>query len=539
MVGMNGYSGNSLLKGSGAPVNFTAHEISEFRKCYQDPLYFSMKYIKIVNIDEGLVAFEPYEYQKRMIRAFIDNRYVITKMPRQSGKSTAVVGYLLWKIIFHDYMKVAILAHKGSTARDLLGRVMLAYQHLPKWLQQGVVVWNKGNIELENGSTVRAESTSSSAIRGFSFNLVFLDEFAFIPTNIADEFFNSVYPTITSGKNSQCIIVSTPKGMNHYYKMWENAVNKNNDYVPIEVHWSEVPGRDEQWKLDTIRATSEAQFAQEFECLFMGGANTLISPTVLSAIPWVKPIETNGSIDVFEFPLPKHTYVCCVDVARGVEKDYSAFTITDVTSLPYKIVCKYRSRSISPALFPNIIHNIVKKYNHAYCLVEINDIGGQVADVLLDDFEYDNMITTTSANFKGQHVSGGFGKNTQVGIRTTSKTKNLGCSHLKTIIESGNLIINDLDIIEELTTFIEQKKTFAAEEGSNDDLVMTLVLLSWLINEQFFKDLMNLNIRERIQNANLSKIEDEMTPFGLIDDHNNYEEEYTPSDFDSPFWVRD
>lgn len=519
------YKGNPLLKAANVKINFTPEQIKEYQLCASDPLYFAMNYMHIVNVDDGLVKFDPYDYQKRMISTYAKDRFVITKLPRQSGKSTSVIAFLLWRILFTPEYVIAVCAHKGPTARELLGRLMRAYELLPKWLQQGVLEWNKGSIKLENGSKIIAAATTSGTIRGGSFNLIFLDEFAFIPPNIADEFFASVYPTITSGKTTQVVIVSTPNGMNHFYKFWMDAIQKESEYVPIEIDWRETPGRDDAWRLQQIRNTSEAQFAQEFECLFLGGENTLINPVILRQIAVIKPIASSENIDIFEKPIAGHNYVIVVDTARGVENDASAFVVMDVTKVPYKMVCKFNRNDIPVELFPDIIFQTALRYNHATCLVEINDMGGSVADILYRELEYENLFMTSMMNGKGQKLTGGFGKGTQLGVRTTMGVKRIGCAHLKSLVEDFKLIVNDFDIIKQFTQFIQTKNSFKAEDGAHDDLVMCLVLFAWCVNQQYFKELMDVNLRERILADNQKKVEDDLTPFGIFDDH-SYEDTY-------------
>ena len=376
------YLGNPNLKKVNTPHEYTKDQIVEYQKCAEDRIYFMIKYLRIVSLDEGLVPFKMYEFQKHIVRTIHDNRFTICKLPRQSGKSTTTISYLLHYALFNPNSNIAILANKSSTARDILGRLQLAYENLPKWLQQGVINWNKGNIELENKSTIVAAATSSSAIRGGSFNIIFLDEFAFVPANIAEMFFSSVYPTISAGTKTKMIIVSTPYGMNQFYKLWVDAENKRNDYIPIEVHWSEVPGRDEAWKEATIRNTSPEQFQQEFECEFLGSVNTLISPAKIKNMAFHTPIKSNAGLDVYEDPIKGRTYVCTVDVARGVSKDYSAFVILDVSKMPYRVVAKYRNNDIKPLLFPHTIDQVCKAYNKAHILVETNDLGQQIAEAL-------------------------------------------------------------------------------------------------------------------------------------------------------------
>ena len=524
------YLGNPLLKSAHVPQDWSEKEVGEYIRCQNDPLHFITEHIKIVSLDEGLIPFDVRDYQEDMINRFHDERFVICKMARQSGKSTTILAYLLHYILFNENVSVAVLANKKTTAMELLGRLQLAYEHLPKWLQQGILIWNKGNIELENGSKILASSTSGSAIRGGSFNIIFLDEFAFVPHNISEEFFSSVYPTISSGKTTKVFIVSTPNGMNMFYKLWTDAEEKQNDYSPISVHWSQVPDRDEAWKEKTIRNTSERQFQQEFECSFLGSSNTLISTEKLLAMPFKTPVYQNGGLDVYQEPVIGHTYVIVCDVARGVGLDYSAFSLFDVTKQPYRQVAKYRKNDISPMLYPNVIFTTAQKYNEAFVLVEVNDIGQQVADILYHDMEYENMMMVTMHGRNGQQIGGGFSKNVSMGIRTTKQVKRIGCATLKDLIERNNLIIEDFDTISELTTFIGKSTSFEADDGAHDDLVMCCVLFSWLVQQRYFRELTNQDIREKMFSEQMRMIEEEMVPFGFIEDGNDPDEHSIPGD---------
>ena len=515
----NHYLGNPLLKKSNVPVNWTKENILEYQKCMEDPIYFIKNYIKIVSLDEGLVPFKLYDFQENIVETIHNDRFTICKMPRQSGKSTTMVSYILHYVLFNPNMNVAILANKAATARDILGRLQLAYENLPKWLQQGVVSWNKGSVDLENGSRVVASSTSSSAVRGGSYNMIFLDEFAFVPTNVAEDFFSSVYPTISSGKSTKVIIVSTPNGMNLFYKLWVDAENKRNSYNIIDVHWSQVPGRDEKWRTETIANTSEEQFRREFDCEFLGSANTLIAPAKIKSMAFHNPIQSNAGLDMYEKPNDGGTYVVVADVARGTNNDYSAFIVFDVSTVPYKIVAKYRNNEIKPLLFPNIIYDVSKAYNEAYVMVEVNDIGEQVATALQFDLEYDNLIMASMRGRAGQVVGGGFsGGKAQLGVRTTKAVKRLGCSNLKQIVETDKLIINDYDLINEFSTFILKGQSFEAEEGHTDDLAMCCVLFSWLVEQTYFKELTDDDIRARMFLEQQHQLEQDMAPFGFVDD---------------------
>ena len=511
------YLGNPNLKRSNVQVEFTAEQISEYLKCKNDPVYFAKNYIKIVSLDEGEVPFSMYPFQEKLVRNFHEHRFNICKMPRQTGKSTTCVSYLLHYAIFNANVNIAILANKASTARDLLGRLQFAYEKLPQWMQQGIEVYNKGSMELENGSKILAASTSASAVRGGSYNVIFLDEFAFIPNHIADQFFASVYPTISSGKSTKVIMVSTPHGMNHFYRYWHDAQRGKNDYVATEVHWSEVPGRDSEWKRQTIANTSEQQFKVEFECEFLGSVDTLIAPSKLRTLVYNDPIKQNAGLYVYENPAQDHDYVCTVDVARGVGGDYSAFVVIDITEYPHRVVARYRNNEIKPMLFPSIIFDTVKAYNNAYVLCEVNDIGDQVASILQYDLEYQNILMCSMRGRAGQIVGQGFsGKKTQLGVKMSKTVKKEGCLNLKTLIEEDKLIFNDYDIISELTTFIQKHNSFEAEEGCNDDLAMCLVIYAWLVLKDYFKELTDQDVRKRLYDEQKNQIEQDMAPFGFM-----------------------
>ena len=513
------YLGNPNLKKANVQQEWTKEELQEYKRCMDDPQYFVENYIMIVSLDEGLVPFKLYDFQKEMIGTFHNNRFTICKLPRQSGKSTTIIAYLLHYVLFNPTVNVAILANKAATARDLLGRLQLAYEHLPKWLQQGVMSWNKGSLELENGSKILASSTSASAVRGGSYNIIFLDEFAYVPANVAEQFFSSVYPTISSGKTTKVMIVSTPHGMNMFYKLWVDAEEQRNEYVPIEVHWSEVPGRDEAWKEQTIKNTSEAQFNTEFECEFLGSIDTLVSPAKLKTLTYRTPLKSNAGLDVHANPENGHTYFITADVSRGTANDYSAFVVIDVTEIPYKIVAKYRDNEIKPLLFPSKIYDVARAYNQAFVMIEVNDIGEQVANTMQFDLEYDNLVMASMRGRAGQVMGGGFsGGRAQLGVRTTKAVKRIGCSNLKQLIEDNKIIVEDLEIINELSTFIVKGQSFEADEGCNDDLVSCLFLFAWATDQQYFKELADQDIRATMMREQQDALEQDMAPFGFIVD---------------------
>ena len=511
------YLGNPNLKKANIAQEWTKEDLEEYSRCMKDPIYFIQKYVRIISLDEGLISFKLYDFQKEMVGTFHNNRFTICKLPRQSGKSTTIIAYLLHYILFNPTVNIAILANKAAVARDLLGRLQLAYEQLPKWLQQGVMSWNKGSLELENGSKILASSTSASAVRGGSYNIIFLDEFAYVPANVAEQFFSSVYPTISAGTTTKVIIVSTPHGMNMFYKLWVDAENERNSYVPIEVHWSEIPGRDAAWKEETIKNTSQSQFNSEFECEFLGSIDTLITPARLRTLAYKDPIQSNAGLDLYEKPKENHTYVLTADVSRGTSNDYSAFIVFDVTEMPYKIVGKYRDNEIKPLIFPSKIYDVARAFNQAFVLIEINDIGEQVANAMQFDLEYDNMIMASMRGRAGQVMGGGFsGGRAQLGVRTTKAVKKTGCSNLKQLVEDNKLIVEDYDCINELSTFIVKGHSFEADEGCTDDLVACMFLFAWATDQTYFKELTDVDIRATMMREQQDALEQDMAPFGFV-----------------------
>ena len=508
------YLGNPHLKRVNMPMQLTEEQVREYVKCAKDPIYFIENYVKIITLDKGFVQISLYPFQRQAVKDINDNRRVIVKAGRQVGKTTMVVGYILWYILFNEDKFVAILANKAPTAREILNRIKIAYEALPLWLQQGVRTWNKGDIELENNCRVMATSTASSAIRGYSISLLYLDEFAFVPSNIADEFFTSVYPTISSGTQSKILISSTPNGMNHYYRMWTEAVEGQNGFKHIEANWRQVPGRDQAWADDQRRILGEEKFLQEKECEFMGSAGTLLSAAALKSLAFVKPLHTSeNGIKIYNQPLEGHNYIIVADTSRGKGLDYSACVVIDC-AIPYRVVATYKDNNISPLVYPSILKKMGDYYNHAYALVEINDNGQQVVDSLFEDYEYENILSTVDIKSKIA-LTWGYGNKSNRGIRTTKSVKRLGCSIVKNLIEQQKLIIEDFDIIAELSTFIAKGTSFEADDGSHDDLVMCLVLFSWATNQSFFADLTNTNLKERLYQEQMRQIEEDALPMPL------------------------
>jgi hypothetical protein len=521
---LRGYNGNTLLKRSNQNIEWTQELVAEYVKCSQDVVYFTEKYMKIISVDKGLVNFILYDYQKEMLKSMQNNRFTIIATARQAGKSTVTCAFVLWYIIFHKEKTVALLANKGETAREILGRIQLAYQHLPRWLQQGVKEWNKGSVELENNSRVLAAATSSDAIRGYSINLLFIDEAAFIDN--WDTFFTSVYPTISSGKESKIVLVSTPNGLNHFYALWQNAQEGRNNYNPIKVLWQDVPGRDEKWRQDTIAAMNfdTEKFEQEYCVEFMGSSGTLVAGWKLKELVHRTPINKSNGLYQYEAPVENKPYVMICDVSRGKGLDYSAFHVIDVSKMPYSQVASFRSNVMTPLDFAEFIYKTAIMYNRASVLVEINDIGEQVGTSLYHDYEYENVLFTENAGRSGKRVAGGFSSLSDKGIRTTKTVKSVGCSILKLLVEQNQLIINDFNTIEELSTFSRKGNSYEAEEGKHDDLVMCLVLFAWLSEQSYFKEYTDINTLRTLREKTDEDIMNDLLPFGFVDRGEEIEE---------------
>jgi hypothetical protein len=518
-VSSNFYLKNPRLKRVGVIQNFTQAEIDEWIRCSQDPIYFIRKYCKIVHVDRGVIPFDLFDFQEEIIESYFCERKVIVKLPRQMGKTTTTAAFFLWFILFQDNKVCAILANKAPIAQEILNRIQMMYEHVPSFLQQGIVEWNKRSITLENGSRILAAATSSSAIRGYSLSLVFLDEFAHVQNNIAEEFFTSIFPTISSGKETKILMASTPNGINIFYRFWTEAISKANDFVPISFSWDKIPDRNQAWADEQLRALGEQKFRQEVLCEFLGSSDTLISGAKLATMAMTKPIFTEEGWQVYEHPQADHTYVMLCDPARGLDRDASAFWVVDVTSIPYRGVAKYHSHTISPILFPNIIYNAGITYNHAFVLVEINDNGQQVVDMLHYDLEYDNIFKLETSTKQGAKITGGFKKQMRLGLRMTESVKRMGCQNLKVLIEQDKLLITDFDTISEFSTFTQQLQTFKADEGFHDDLVMCLVMFGWLMTQRYIRESQGPgnDIRKTLEREQNQMVEDDIMPYGMID----------------------
>lgn len=507
------YKNNPLLKAAGVKIPFTHEQLQEYIKCSRDPAYFIENYAKVVSLDDGIVLFKMYPYQKRIIKAVHENKSVLAKLFRQAGKSTIIAAYFAWYVLFNDNKTAVVLANKQAIAKEIFSRVQFIIENLPQWLQQGVVEWNKTSFELENGSKCLAAATSASAVRGMSINLLLCDEFAHLKPNLAEEFIASVFPTLSSSESSKLIIISTPNGMNHYHKMWVEAINKRNEFVTVEGRWQEHPKRTPAWAEAQRQKLGEVKYRQEIECTFEGSSYTLIDGTKIAQLAIAAPIYSKDCFEAFEKPLKDRSYVMTVDVSRGRHMDYSAFSVIDVTKMPYNIVATFKDNTISTLEFPHLIYNTARQYNDAFILIETNDLGEEVANTLWYEYEYENLYFTSGnelSQLKGYP-----------GVRTTSKVKSLGCSVLKELVEKDQLNVNSHKIIEEFSLFALHKKSYASQDPSvNDDLCTTMWLFAWLTKQDIFQDITNNNLRAILTEKKQQYIDSTMTPFGFFNDGN-------------------
>ena len=501
------YLGNPNVKRDGVLQQWTPDLLQEYKKCMHDPIYFVETYIKVISLDDGMVPFILYPYQRRMFEEFQKNRFNIVLACRQSGKSISACAYLLWYVLFNPEKTVAILANKGATAREMLNRITLMLENIPFFLQPGSKALNKGSLEFSNNSRILAAATSGSSIRGMSVNLLYLDEFAFVER--AAEFYTSTYPVISAGKDTKVIVTSTANGIgNQFHKIWEGSVQEINEFKNFRVDWWDVPGRDEKWKEQTISNTSQLQFDQEFGNTFFGTGDTLVNADTLlnlRAKPPKRYME-GGLLKIYEEPIKGHDYIMTVDVSKGRGQDYSTFTLIDISVRPFAQVAVYRNNTISPLLFPNIIYKYAKPYNDAYVVVESNDQGSVVCNGLYHDLEYENMHVESSV------------KANAIGIEINRKTKRLGCSAIKDILENKRLTINDDSTILEISTFEAKGQSYEASDGNHDDLMMNLVLFGYFVSTQYFSDMTDINLKQMMFEQKMQEIENDVVPFGFIDD---------------------
>ena len=514
------YLGNPNVKRDGVNEQWTPEKLAEYKKCMLDPVYFAERYVKVISLDRGLVNFKLYPYQREMFGHFNEHRFNIVLACRQSGKSISACAYLLWFALFNPEKTIAVLANKGATAREMLSRITLMLENIPFFLQPGCKALNKGSLEFSNNSRILAAATSGSSIRGLSVNLLYLDEFAFVER--AAEFYTSTYPVVSAGKDTKVIITSTANGIgNQFYKIWEGAEQGVNEFKSFRVDWWDVPGRDDQWKEQTIANTSQLQFDQEFGNTFFGTGDTLIGAEALMGLRAGNPkkVMEGGHFLIYKEPIKGHQYVMTVDVSKGRGQDYSTFNLIDISVSPFEQVAVYRNNTISPILFPNIIYKYANAYNQAYVVIESNDQGTLVCNGLYYELEYENMHVESTV------------KANEMGILMTRKVKRLGCSAIKDIIENNKLKLVDENTIMECSTFVGKGQSYEASDGNHDDLMMNLVMFGYFVSTQFFSDMTDIDLKQMLFEQRVKEIEDDVIPFGFIDNA----ADYVPDD-EKPDW---
>ena len=529
------YHGNPNLKNIGHEHEFTQEQLKEYIKCSKDPIYFIENYVQIITLDRGLQPFKLYECQKKKVDLILNNRKVILMEGRQQGKTVTAAACILHYTIFQSDKTVAIMGNKTASAREVLARYQTMYENLPIWMQQGVKTWNKGDVELENNCRIFTSATTTSGIRGKSVNWLYIDEAAIIPNNVADEFFASVYPTISAGETTKILLTSTPLGYNHFWKFWNEAEKGANGFTHHFIPYKEIPGRDEKWAEEQLKLLGELKFNQEVLCEFLGSSNTLINARTIATLSSKEPIFYNDDgLRIYEEPKEEHYYCITVDTARGIGGDYSAFVVLDITEMPYKVVATFRNNKIAPLLYPEVISKLGRDFNNAYILCENNDIGGQVIEILHEEIEYENLFTTVTEKAR-QYVTPGFGRATRLGVNTSKQVKRQGCFNFKSLMEEKKLLVFDAEIIHEISTFIEKGQGYQADEGYHDDLVMCMVLFGWLSTMPFFKELVDVNTREGLYNKEMKTISQELTPFVHVKSNEEDKGEVIAGDY----WITD
>lgn len=503
----------SVLSVSGSKARkLNTIEMLEWIKCSIDPIYYCKKYITITLADGGLSKFKMFKYQEEMVKMFEENRFSICCLGRQLGKTTVVAAYLHWVAHFHETKQCAVLANKADQAQEIMERIQQSYEALPLFIKPGVRVYNKRSVTFFNKAKIFSGASSKSSVRGRSISILYWDEAAFTPND--NEFYESIYPTISSGKETKLILTSTPNGKRGiFYKLWSTP---DNGFAKLKAIWSDNPTRDEKWKEATIAATSLEQFSQEFCCEFRGSQHSLISAATMVELMHSEPISQNDSgLKIYKNAEPGHVYFITVDTSRGIGGDYHAFSVIDITKKNnYEVVATFRNNKLSPLVYPTLIYNVAKEYNNSFILVELNDIGEQVANILYYDLEYENVLMTVTE--KTRQIIG-FSSDSKPGVRTSTTVKSVGCSNLKTLVEKDKLILNDEVIIDELANFVPKGKSFEADAGATDDLVMTLVLFAWATTQRYFIDMTDIDLRKQLLQDKEHFSSEELTPFGIIE----------------------
>jgi hypothetical protein len=517
------FKGNDNLRHAREKLQLTPEQLLEFNRCREDPLYFVENYVKILSLDsKQLVNFKLREYQLDLFWKVIKDREVIAKWARQSGKTTTVAAAMAWLILFNTNYRVLIVAHMHEKAIEVLDVVKQIYEYLPPHLQHGVINWGKKSIRIGNKSMIKTAGTSGSSGRGGTYHFLYMDEFAHVPGHIAEDFWNSVLPTISSGKDTKVVVTSTPKGLNFFFKLWDDSEKGINKYNRSEINWWDVPGRDDAWRVDIIKSRGEDYFRQEFASEFLGSSNTLIKGEVLKRLVYRRPVYHSDNLDIYKEPEPGRIYAITVDLGEGIGQDYSVIMCFDITHMPYEVAAVYRSNWDPTMKMPLLIYNMGKKYGNCMVVIETASEGASVAKTLHYDMMYPYVLSTTTTTKHGQKISGGFAANSRYGIKMTVGTKRLGCTTLKALVEGDQLFINDEKLRSELFNFAAKGNSFEAENG-HDDHVMCCVMFGWLVDQGYIRNINNVNMHMTMADKYRMEMEDQKSPL-LIHDNGMFDE---------------
>lgn len=488
------YLGNKNLPTESAEFEWSPKMINDLKRSRKNILYFAEHFFYIVNLDRGKDKISLYNYQKRILRALRDNRFNIVLSSRQSGKTTLMTIYALWMCCFYEDQRILIVANKELTAINIFKRVRMAYEMLPNWLKPGVKEYGKTSMTLANGSSIGISTTSSDAGRGDSCNVLILDELAFIDNHLVENFWKSVYPIISSSKKSKIFIASTPNGTeNLFYNLYSNAIKGDNNWHPERVDWHEVPGRDDQWKHDTIRSLgSKDAFDQEFGNKFIQTGESVVDEELEKKfnidICEPKYVYEEGSYRIWSEPVPGNLYVAGVDISEGVGEAASVVQVLDITDLTdITQVAVYHNNSISPYNFTSKLLEILKHWGSPPALIERNNCGAQVVDMLKNQFVYENIVNY-APHIKNKTYD-------RVGVIAHTNTKYKGVTNMRYWInELKAVTIQDKETVFEIKNFVRYPNgTWSARKGENnhDDRVMSLIwslmILEVELAEKYFE----------------------------------------------------
>lgn len=496
------YRNNENLKAENINIDYEVWQVKEIQKCFNDPVYFIKNYVKIVT-PKGLELFDLRDYQEKIVHLIDKEKRIIYMSGRQSGKTASAAAYIVHYIIFNSYKRVAILANKEATSKEIFDRVQLTFEHLPIWLKCGIKEWNKKSMLLDNGSSVIIGSTSSSSISGKSINLLYIDEAALISKQMANDFFDSILPVVSADPEAKIVISSTPKKLNHFYRMWKDAVSGKSGYKYLKVEWWEVPGRDEKFKEKIINEKGIEHWEQEYAVEFLGSGGSLLSSKTLKSIVTEDPLEVrmNGKFRIFKYPEKNKSYIVFVDVGEGIGKDDSVCQIIDISVLPYEQVAVYQDNEIKPRLFNVVIDKLGKYYNEALVVIETNSCGQEVANNLNYESEYENIFYDKD-----------------FGIKTTKLTKKIGCGEFKSMMETMKIKIRDEKTLTQLANFSDNGKgSYGSEDG--DDLVMPFIIFSYWINrDEYVSNWLDI---DDVSNKHNKELIEELDGFLILMDYDD------------------